>query len=490
MQNWKHFLFFAFSAVILFFGTPQIYGQRACMPIAGYQDSPYWRANFVFTGVVEKFTADNKIIPPNEITITDSYQPVFNSVRFAVEKNYRGTAGKNIEITSSFNFREGEKYFVYAIKGKDGKIYQLDNGECGKPPILLKDAKDDLAYAEEIAEGKLGTQIYGFVFEDFQRLGSQRENIPLADIKVTIKSEKNFFTTRTDEKGKYIFKNIPPGEYKITASTPNGLREKPHNDSYFYQRGLKPHTVLVGESVVSEFMVLGSTEKPKTYYRHWDSYSFIFTSLSSIAGKAVDSDGKVPPQQYVWLIPMFNGKIDLDSYIRYVWTNRSNGEFVFEDLPKGEYVIVVNRYNCHSNNHPEYSRNFFPGVAHLSNAESIAVGENQNIKLKDFRLSPPLEERLFSGVVLAADKSPLANATVFLINPNQKTPNECFSVNIETKTDEFGRFQLKGYESYEYKIRAYIQFNEQNSSRLFSKTIELKTKDSVENIELIVDSEY
>jgi hypothetical protein len=489
MQNWKHFLFFSFSAVILFFGTSQIYGQRVCASTIGYQDSPYWRANFVFTGVVEKFTADNKIIPPNEMTVTDSYQPVFNSVRFAVEKNYRGAAGKFVEITSSFNFKEGEKYFVYAVTGKDGKVYQLDNGECGKPPILLEDAKDDLEYAEEIAGGKLGTQISGFVYEVSQRLGTPRQKIPLAGIEVTIKGERNSLTTRTDEKGKYIFKNIPPGEYKITASTPKDLHEKPLNDLYLSYRGVKPHTVLIGESTVDGFR-LGSNEKPEKYYRHWDSYSFVFTSLSSIAGKAVDSDGKVPPQQYVWLIPKFNGKIDLDDNLRQVWTNPENGEFFFEDLPKGEYVIVVNRNNCHSNNHPEYARNFFPGVSDLVNAEIITVSENQNITLKDFRLSPPLKERWFSGTVLAADKSPLVNATVFLMNSNQKDLNECFFVNIETKTDEFGRFQLKGYEGYEYQIRASIPSFKQSSSELFSKTIELKTKDSVENIELIVDSNY
>ena len=365
----------------------------------------------------------------------------------------------------------------------------MDNGECGTPPILLKDAKDDLQYAEEIADGKLGTQISGFVFEDFQRLVTQRQNVPLADIEIAIKSEKDFFTTRTDEKGKYIFKNVPPGEYKISAAAPKYLREKPFGDFYFEMRGLKPSTVLIGETTAGGFR-FNPNGKPKHYYRHWDSYDFAFTSLSSIAGKAVDADGKVPPQQYVWLIPKFNGKIDLDDYIQYVWTNPADGTFVFTDIPTGEYVIAVNRKNCHSNNHPEYSRNFYPDAAALSDAELIAVGENQNIKTKDFRLSPQLKERWFSGVVLAADRSPLANATVFLTNTNQKNPNECFSVNIETKTDELGRFNIKGYENYEYKIRAYIQPDVQSLPRLFSKSLEIPTKDNAENIELIVDSIY
>ncbi len=491
MQNWKHFLFLAFSVVFIFFGASQIYGQRACSPILDYQDLPYWRANFVFTGVVEKFTADKNTVSPGDIITTDSYRPVYNSVRFTVEKKYRGTVDKDIEITSSFNFKEGGKYFVYAVTGKDGKIYQLDNGECGAPPVLLENAKDDLEYAEEIAAGKTGTRIFGSVFEDAQRLGTQRQNVPLENVEVTIKSQKDSFTTRTDKKGKYIFKNIPPGEYKISTSTLKSLREKVPGEFYFHSRSsTKSRIVLIGESVLGEFILPGSTQKTKTYYRHSDSYSFVFTSLSSIEGKAVDSGGTIPPQQYVWLIPTFNGKADLDDYIRYKWTNPADGKFVFEDVPKGEYIIVVNRNNCHSDNHPEYARSFFPGVADLADAEVITVEENQNIKIRKFRLSPPLKERWFAGVVLAADKKTLENATVFLITSNQKNPNECFSVNIETKTDKFGRFRLKGYESYEYKIRAYIQPTEQSSSRLFSKISELRIKENVKNIELVVDSNY
>ena len=354
-------------------------------------------------------------------------------------------------------------------------------------PILLENAKDDIEYAEEIASGKSGTRISGFVYENFQRLGTLRQNLPLASVEVTIKNEGDSFTTRTVVDGKYIFKDIPTGEYKITASTPKGLHEKILGDQYFGQRGLKPNVVVIGESTVGFFPTINLTKKPKSYYRHSDSYNFFFTSLSSIEGKAVDSDGKVPQQQYVWLIPKFNGKFDVSDYIQYKWTNPADGKFVFEDIPRGEYVIVVNRFNCHSNNHPEYSRNFFPGVADLENAGIITVGENQNLKVKDFRLSPTLKERWFSGQVLNADKKPLANASVFLIAANQTSPNECFSINIETKTDEFGHFRLKAYESYEYKIRAYIQPTEQSSSRLFSKILELPTSGNVENLELIVD---
>lgn len=443
----------------------------------------------MFTGVVDKFVADKKSVSPNGHFISDTYTPVFNLVRFNVEEKYRGNIGEKIEIVSSFNFNEGERYFVYASPGNDGKIYQLDNGECGKPPILLTNAKDDTEYAEEIASGKIGTRIFGSVGEDRWRMWEPRQYVPLANVEVTIKSKKHSFTTKTDEKGKFVFKDIPPAEYRITAPTPKGLHERILNNSNFFPERSKPNTVLVGESFVSEFISLGSTQKPKYYYRHWDSHNFIFTSLSSIAGKVVGFDGKIPPQQFLWLLPIDkNGKLLCDDPMQYLWMDRSTGKFVFENIPAGKYRLAINRYNCHSNSNPQFSRNFFPGVSGETEADTITVGENERLKLKDFRLLPQLKERQFSGIILTTDKKPLANATIFMINKNYSGPSECFSINIETKTDASGRFRLKGYEGYEYKVRAYIQPTEQSSSRLFSKMLEIPVNGDVENIELIVDS--
>src|SRR5258708_9556692 len=182
MQNRKHFLFLVFFAALLFSTISQVYGQLACAPTWQYQDSPYWRASFVFSGVVDKFVADKKSVSPNGYLTTDTYTPVFNLVRFTVEKKYRGDVKEEIEIISSFNFKEGERYFVYAVPGNDGKIYQLDNGLCGKPPILLTDAKDDTGYAGDIASGKIGTRIFGSVVEDRWRVWEPRQNVPLANL--------------------------------------------------------------------------------------------------------------------------------------------------------------------------------------------------------------------------------------------------------------------------------------------------------------------
>ena len=168
-------LFLAFLVTVLFSQTLQAQADYVCLPNDNYQDSPFWRANLVFTGLAEKVSVEN-----NQYVVT-----------FAVEKSYRGVNEKSVEITSNFNFKEGEHYFVYASFGKDGKSYKLDDGMCGTPPILLKDAKDDIEYAEDIVSGKIGTRIYGFVYQDKQdSIKTSRQNVPLAQIEVKIKSKK------------------------------------------------------------------------------------------------------------------------------------------------------------------------------------------------------------------------------------------------------------------------------------------------------------
>ena len=127
---------------------------------------------------------------------------------------------------------------------------------------------------------------------------------------------------------------------------------------------IKKHTVFVGEGFeTNNFITDGFPKKPKPYFYHSASVNFQFSAQSSITGKLVDFDGKVPPQQYVWLIPVINGKAYLDDYAQNVWTNPADRTFVFKDIPKGQYTIAVNRFNCHSTiipNTEEISFQAFP----------------------------------------------------------------------------------------------------------------------------------
>lgn len=475
-------------AILVLLFTQIIQAQIHCLPNVRYQDLSYWRANSVFIGLVEKVSSVNDSAAKEDQITTDSIKNLqIYTVKFEVEKTFRGTLEKTVEFTTNAHFVEGRRYFVYAVRGKDEKLYKLDDGFCGTPPILLEDAGENIEYAEEIAEGKSGTRIYGQVRQDKQDdFKTPRRSVPLAEIEVTIKNEKNTFTTKTDAAGNYIFKNIPAGAYEITSSIPEGMRRQKAGSSGRFGGSKR---VFLGECFApDQLFAVNSKEQPKTFYFHSDSYNLSFTNLSSIEGKIVDNSGKHPPQMYVWLLPVDeNGEFQPDGSIRSVWSNSSDGKFVFDEIPKGKYLIAVNRFNCHSDIHPEYGRNIFPDVS--AKTDAIKVGENQSVKLKEFKLLPRLKERQFSGTVLSADKSPAANAIVFVFNKEQANPNECFSARITVKTDKFGRFKVKGFQGYEYQIRAYIELNGQNSKRLYSEIIELPTNGSVKDVKLILEAD-
>ncbi len=131
---------------------------------------------------------------------------------------------------------------------------------------------------------------------------------------------------------------------------------------------------------------------------------------------------------------------------------------------------------------------FFPGVANQSEAKIIDVKEGENLVLKDFLSSPLLKERLFSGVVLNADKTPAVNAVVRLTDAYFGS-GKCSNFNTEVKTDEFGKFRLKGFESYPYKIEAYSA-KKISQKQNYAKSQIIANDKANDEIELILDQSF
>lgn len=51
-------------------------------------------------------------------------------------------------------------------------------------------------------------------------------------------------------------------------------------------------------------------------------------------------------------------------------------------------------------------------------------------------------------------------------------------------TDQDGRFSITGFESYEYRLRAYKDTQPTASKRIFSKIVEIPASQSIANLEL------
>lgn len=434
----------------------------------------FWNSDVIFIGLAEK-------VSDVQTVINGKPRYLKTVVQFSVEKAVRGVEGKTVEVETGpsggacgYSFKQGERYFVYLRRGQDGR---LSEWLCG-PTVLLKNAAADLEFLRAVENGEKGGRVYGNVSQIVRKSFSiPDEYIPLEGVKIILTSievkdytgrkapkyEKRKFQTTTDDKGFYLFQGVPAGMYKVKTEFPNNLRDLSANEG-----SAEPY-VWIDEDK-----------------RRCASSNFGATLQSSLEGRIVDRKGQNPPQQFVSLLPVDeNGKIDASALGMGIWVNRENGRFYFNLVPPGKYLLAINPGNCPRPRNSEFGKMFFPGVASESEAEIISIAENERKKISDFRLLPPLKERIFSGVVLSADKIPLSNAKVFMIDQDG---NKCGNLSSlgETKTDEFGRFQIKGYESYEYKIRAFVE----KPARLHSELIDIPASGNFENLELIVSKTY
>jgi len=425
--------------------------------------SPYWNAAAVFTGQVESIeTREKEII-----------------AKFAVEKVYRGVVGDRVEIATEvrhgYPFVKGEQYFVYSGSVRQDGKQHVDM--CSATKVLVN-AGEDIEFAEEVAAGKRGTRIHGWVYQYRPKLWTLRNNEPVAGIKVTIKDRTGKeFTTTTDEKGRYVFKEVADGAYEIKAETPAGTHLVGGFRNYGY----------------SELLYIGHVTAEQNFgfrrfgpsYRFWDSRNFMFTSAGSIQGRVVNFADKQMSHGFLELLVLDdNGKSRENYAYAELRANGKPGEFVFGLVAPGKYMIAINPNGCHTRQPPQYGRIFYPGAADENDARIITVRENEVVKLKNFKLPPPLREKWISGVVVLPDGTPVANATVFM---GQKVVSisTCVNSSDNVQTDAAGRFRVKGFEPYEYTVGAYIQTGSDTPrKRLISRKVEILQESAPNDLRL------
>lgn len=440
----------------------------------------YWSYPVVFIGRVEKISYEKAISGNKEY-----YSRMI--AHFSVNKAIRGVETDTVDIetvpssaTCGYPFEEGESYFVYVRR--DEKSGKLVEHLCGAT-VRLSAAEQDIKYLNAIENGERGSRVFGNVTRLIQEsYKSPRTAVGLDDIPIKLRSVKlnqdnnklkyldKQYRTATDSDGFYIYYGIPDGEYVVEAELPKDFRRLEQNLPS-YQR---PHYIKI--------------ENDK---RRCGQSNFSVTTLSSIRGKVTNSDGSLPPQQYIWLLPVDDdGQAVFNSNYSPAWIFPKDGNYSFDLVAPGNYMLATNPKMCPNKHYaPQYGRTFYPGAGQASGAKIITVKESEEKFIDSFKLLPTLKERFFSGVVLSEDNKPVSGATVFL---NEGNVNRCMVLSTldETKTDEEGRFRLKGYDSYEYKLRAYIETKESRSRRLFSELIEVPSVSNVDNLVLTLKHEY
>ncbi|MET0753430.1 MAG: carboxypeptidase regulatory-like domain-containing protein [Pyrinomonadaceae bacterium] len=349
-----------FTLTILLLVTSEI--AASCPGVFQYAPcAEYWRADAVF------------IAEASDVQVKGQRfggVPAPMTVRLTIEESFKGTKEKEIVLELNdcgYQFRQGEKYLIYAQRRENGNL-DVRVGQSRTKPIV--EATEDLDYIRSLQRGEPQAQIVGRIGQQTAdikqtRYSSERSffGLPMVGVKVFARGGEQTFEAFSDEKGFYKFAGLPAGEYEVWADYP----------SYFKSEKISVKTKTEGCGI--------------GYLTAWRK--------GSISGRVTEADGSPVREARLSLVSadataeeMFEER-EFESVWNLAATDEK-GEYTFATLPAGRYFIVINLTNFERTRGNErlqkIPRIFYPGVGESEKASVISIEEGEQIKGKDFRL--------------------------------------------------------------------------------------------------------
>lgn len=403
----------------------------------------YWQATVIFSGVVTNISLS---IPPGN----NEYEISLLTVHFKVEKPYKGNLGEDVEVLTNrssglcgYQFQVGERYLVYATKSQD----KLMTGTCSatKP---LNTAFDDIRYFQSIGPALTGGRIIGQVGRwnrDFQKGTNTLAWMP--GIKVIAEGEGLRFESITDAEGNFKMEVPRAGKYRVEALYPTGL-----NPGYVVELDINN-----GQCGYARFQ----TE-----------------SSGIISGHVLTREGQPVTKGQLYIASAdYAYKNGFSVYKAWFTEIDESGNYKFEGIPPGRYVIVVNPYAGPPRKWDSpYRQTYYPGVPDLQQAAVVTLGEAEKLENIDLRMSEPFKQRVVTGTVAWADGRAGAGLKVYLDN------KEGGGYMDSVVADEQGRFTLNCYEGFAYEVQA--EMTEKPERR--SQRVQLPASGKIAPIKLII----
>ena len=323
----------------------------------------YWRADAIFIGVATRVVR----VPNTTQLAIGPYSS--STVYFSVEEIFKGVKGSAVVFELDYcghSFKEGERYLVYAHRNGAKQLYVRAGSTRTR---LLSEAKEDLDYIRGLSSAEPGSRIFGSVVQRTLNLKkSEFEAESLKNVRVTLEGGNQRFELLTDNEGRYEFKGLPQGTYRIRADVPAPLNSEPQT------------VTVTGRGCVA--LDISALHK------------------GQIAGRVLDMNGRPLIDVPISLVPADASleevlKEDKDkSGWSFSYTNRV-GSFAFSYLAPGRYLLLINRSEFERSRGSETARAlprlFYPGVSDASGATVIVVRADDDKPVEyEFRL--PLRE--------------------------------------------------------------------------------------------------
>lgn len=450
--------------------------------------------SIIFLSFIFYFVSNTSVLAcscsekPTVLSQFEYSKDVFIAKIVAVEKDktanpsLEGIAGAKAIVQRVYkgNFKIGEEIFfeqgvicswTYSEKsiGAEILVYSShfeDNPKSGSVSYCsrnnhVQNAADDLLFLNNLEKNKGRSRISGTInyreMSALENVEPIKKSVEGHKIKITNAQTKQIYEVKTDKNGVYEIYDLPEGIYYFESEIAKGwkLSSYPSNKSSLdYPEWEK----LEKEGKLKSFVenkqleeTLKSQKLLANYLfpnRHAD-FNFNFDIDNAIKGRILAPNGKPIEDVKVSLIPIGGNKAQY--FFEYDYSNK-NGDFIIEEIPVGEYMLVVNEDNKVSFKTP-FRRFYYPAVTETKNATIFSIKEGGLIEGIEIRI-PKFEEIVtVKGRVLYSNGIPVADERVFFTSETSSNPNniEAFAI-----TDSEGRFTLEIMKGLEGKIYGII----------------------------------
>jgi hypothetical protein len=366
-----------------------------------------------------------------------------------VEDVFKGKIGPEIAIHSrmtscGFSYRVGEQWVFYASYDKETETWS-DGDVCGRSR-QTKYAASDLLYLRRLPGSAQQTRISGVV--DYLRTDPEKgtTSTAISGVKLKIIGKQLTSEVHTDRNGIYEIYGLPPGEYLIELEVPPKWTESiPIRVTDAADTEVESAKVELAEKSCAEL-----------------NFSFHLDAETSIAGNVRDADGRLLPNMFLALQP--KGKraeqrsilcctIPLGSPAswQFGYTDFQGG-YRLENIPPGEYLIVVNGNGNISGPAP-FQKIYYPGVFKEENAAIVQVARGD--RLENYNINIPSQATTYTieGMLLYADGRPVIKGAVQFKADSVESGTKG---EARTQTDAQGRFSLNIRQGLEGRLYGFI----------------------------------
>lgn len=447
MRFWR--LPFIFFLVAVF---PALAEACACSSAAPGQCQGLQPTDVVFVGTV----TDAQLVPPE---VPD--QPLVNSAapsasdpadatapqaaapaapleapiwryHFRVDERFAGPDQPEMDIFAGgddgdcgYKFQKGKQYVVFTHEGTDTHLYATI---CdGTRPI--GEAAALIPQLRAMRDHRRIASVFGVLRRadpPFLAPSNDADDpIPVTSLKLRSKLDR--FQANSDQNGVYSFYDVHAGTYNFTASLPVG-------------------TELTQKAQAAP---LSAFEIPDGACYEYDVYAL---PTGHIRGSVVGPDGKPLPVASLELYRVGSYK---DSRPGYWGFQGATGEFEFDHVGPGKYVLVYNRANRHDPNSP-FERTFYPGTTSVEHAKPIVLKDGQDLDKLKFKVTKGYPSRVLRVQVKFSGPRPAGVVTVSAKADKYENPS------ANQLAD--GLFSLRLFTDVNYTVSAWEDITPQRAS--------------------------